>query len=247
MKAVFFILCLLNVVFFFWQLHLGAFTSSVQSSKDLPTILLLSEKQTARRGVQISGYLDQSAADLQGSIVTDMSRRLLEGRTELRLDNSVISMAPGSVRQVPVTTECHEVGPFWESSDLRRWAGSKQIKDFKVIHIAVNTASDFQIYFPAGKDAEQVRTNMMMLKAKGFKDIWQVTDGDLKGAVSLGVFNDKQRAILFKNQLAGQGVKAEIRQRSKARDGLFIRFSGPEVSDNQLVYTRLAATDCSAQ
>ncbi len=246
MKALFFLLCLLNVLFFFWKLHFGALTPSVEPVSHIPALLTVSERQSARRGAQISAYLDNAAIEIQAKQAKNILQRLNPSQAALILKTSPHTPKPTvSERQKAEIHHCYEAGPFSDQEALRRWANTERLTAFKAVNKSSIVASDFQVYYPAGKDAEQTRINKMMLKAKGFNDIWPVTDGDIKGAISLGVFNERQRATLFKNQLAEQGVKAEIRQRNKLRDELFIRFVGGHGAIFKNVgYTRVADLDC---
>ncbi|OAI04826.1 hypothetical protein [Methylomonas methanica] len=246
MKALFFLLCLLNVLFFFWKLHFGALTPSVEPASNIPALLMVSERQTARRGAQISTYLDSAAAELQAKQATDILQRLNPPHAAWIFKTSTHAPKPAvSGRQQAAINHCYEAGPFSDQDALRRWANTERLAEFKAMNKSIIVASDFQVYYPAGKDAEQTRINKMMLKAKGFNDVWPVSDGDIKGAISLGVFNDRQRATLYKNQLADQGVKVEIRQRNKLRDELFIRFVAAQGTTFKNVgYTRLADLDC---
>ncbi|MGZ0079343.1 hypothetical protein [Methylomonas sp. YC3] len=246
MKVLFFLLCLLNVLFFFWKLHFGALTPSVEPVTNIPALLTVRERQLARRGAQISAYLDNAAAELQAKQVTDILQRLNPPQVVLVFKTSPDTPKPtGSDRQKTAIHHCYEAGPFSDQEALRRWASTEHLTVFKAANKSTMVSSDFQVYYPAGKDAEQTRINKMMLKAKGLNDVWPISDGDIKGAISLGVFNDRQRAMLFKNQLAEQGVKAEIRQRNKLRDELFIRFVGGQSAIFKNVgYTRVADIDC---
>jgi hypothetical protein len=246
MKALFFLLCLLNLLFFFWKLHFGALMPAVEPASDIPTLLLVSERQTAKRGAQISAYLDSAAAELQAKQATDILQRLNPPQAAWIFKSSAHAPEPTvSGRQQAVINYCYEAGPFSDQDALRRWANSEGLTTFKAVNKSIIAASDFQVYYPAGKDAEQTRINKIMLKAKGFNDVWPVSDGDIKGAISLGVFNDRQRATLFKSQLADQGVKAEIKQRNKLRDELYIQFIAAQGTTFKSVgYTRLADLDC---
>ncbi len=246
MKALFFLVCLLNVLFFFWKLHFGALTPSVELSSNLPKLILVSEGRIAKRGTEISAYLDSEIAELQAKQLTDTLQRLNPPNANPTLDvGAQIDRRTTAVRQQASVTQCYEAGPFSDQDALRLWAGRLAITEFKSIYKSKIASSDFQVYYPAARDAEQTRINKLMLKAKGFSDVWPITDGESKGALSLGVFNDRQRATRYKSQLANQGVMAEIRQRDKLRDELFIRFVAARgAGSNHAAYTPLSQADC---
>ncbi len=245
MKALFLTLTLLNVLFFFWEYHLGALNPVVQSPSSLPGLLLLSERETARRGSEISGYLDGRAAQLQTQYVKDIGQHLATADDKSWLITArQPERPPQPIRRLPPVYHCYEAGPFVDQAEMQRQAKAAHIGAFKAVTKEVVTSTDFQVYSPPAKDAEQARINKLTLLAKGFTDVWPVLDGELKGAISLGVFNDRQRATLFKSQLAERGVKAEIRQRSKLRSDLFMRFTANATAIQNLAYTRLPNTEC---
>lgn len=246
MKKLFFVVCLLNILFFFWEFHAGGLTPPVESPSSVPPLLLVSERDTARRGAEISAYQDRRLAELQTQQATEILQRL----TAPQLDSFVMQGTPAPTPKLAVEAQaekniCYEAGPFVDQAEVRRWSNAEHIKAFKVVSKELAMSADFQVYYPAAKDAEQARINKMMLKAKGFTDVWTVMDGEIKGALSLGVFSEKQRAVLYKAQLAERGVAAEIRQRTKTRPALFIRFMLPQsAATRKLSYVSLPPADC---
>lgn len=245
MKALFFVICLLNILFFFWELHNGAQTFSVSQPSGLPSLILVGERDTARRGAVISAYLDRQTAEMLSRQATEIVGHLRTPRGDSFIMKGIPATNPAiAVRPQIARNKCYEAGPFIDQADARRWANGAQLTAYQAISNELATSSDFQVYYPAAKTAEQARINKMMLNAKGFTDIWVVADGENAGALSLGVFNDKQRAILFKTQLAERGVNAEIRQRTKTRPALFIRFTAPQLDSGNVSYTRLSVADC---
>lgn len=247
MKALFFGVCLLNVLFFFWEFHAGALTPPLESPSSLPSLLLVNERETARRGAEISAYLDRAATELQTKQAVDILHGVKTFKALFMQPKDVPGIKPAIASRQQNQSQpnkCYEAGPFSDQADLARWAKDQHLKAFKPIFKESAISSDFQVYYPAAKDAEQTRINTLMLKAKGFADVWPVTDGELKGAVSLGVFNDRQRASVFKTQLAERGVKAEIRQRTTTRAELFIRFTAVPAALQNISHTRLSAADC---
>lgn len=249
MKSLFFVVCLLNILFFFWEFHAGGLTPPVELPSSLPSLLLVSERDTARRGAEISAYQDRQLAELQAQQVTDIFQRLTAPQGDAFIMKGQPAPKPtAAIEQQAERNNCYEAGPFVDQADARRWSNAEHIKAFEVVSKELAMSADFQVYYPAAKDAEQARINKMMLKAKGFTDVWTVMDGEVKGALSLGVFSDKQRAIVFKAQLAERGVAAEIRQRTKTRSALFIRFMQPQsAAARDISYVRLPLADCETR
>jgi hypothetical protein len=226
MKAMFLGVCLLNIVFFFWEFHQGALNPPARTQTLLPTILLVDELEKARRGAAISVHLDRDAAILQHL------------HTE-RVADKPIAMLPSAkpkkaaVAQTPPVV-CHEVGPFSDQQAATAWAAGQSSRG-EVFDREVLTASAYLVYYRAARNPEQTRIHKMMLNAKGITDIWVVPNGDLKGALSLGLFNDQPRAAFFRNQLLQRGVQAEIKERYKSQSRTFVRIKGEQKIPQRLL------------
>ncbi len=217
MKVLFLGVCLLNIVFFFWKFHQGAFNPPAQAQNLLPTILLVDELEKARRSVAISAYLDKDAEKLQ------------QLHTE-RVADKPIAMLPASKPKKVVVAQalpiiCHEVGPFPDQQTANAWLAGQSLRG-EIFYKEVLTPTAYLVYYPAAKTPEQTRIQKMMLNAKGITDIWVVPDGELKSALSLGLFNDQMRAALFRNQLLQRGVPAEIKERYKSQSRVFAKIKG---------------------
>lgn len=233
MKALFFAVCLANVVFFFWELHSGVLSSRVLPPTGKPSLLLVSEREAARRGAEISAVLDRMVGEWQAQLPRDVLARLISGGGD-HTKHHVKPVALESRKTKADRKKCYEVGPFADRAELQRWLLDNSVRSHAVIEKEVTVPLDFQVYYPVAKSPELLRINMMMLKAKGFTDIWPVIDGEVKGAISLGVFSDQQRASLFKAQLAARGVSADIRRRTKVKLATFVRIENKPLSSNQV-------------
>lgn len=245
MKPIFLLLCLANVLFFFWQFHFGALTPATDRPSELPPILLVEERDAARRGAAISQVLDRNTAALQRLAVPKLllppQPQRLAGVTGAAENKPP---RPAAVKREPVRINCYEAGPFADDAELQRWLKGKPLVSAQSFYRETAVPADYQVYYPAAKDAEQSRINKMMLQAKGIADIWMVPEGELKGALSLGVFVEKDRALSFREQLAVRGIRAELRQRSKARQALFVRFGASRAMAGGVAQQRVPAADC---
>lgn len=214
-------LCLLNVLFFFWEFHKGGLNPPVRQQTTLPTIMLADELENARRGAAISQVMDSEVPEPQHFQIaekpTENQPRLAEPKAE----------------DVKMQPACNEIGPFADPQAATAWLAGQTLRG-ELIHKEVLIPSAYLVYYPAAKNAEQMRIHKMMLNAKGINDIWVVPSGDLKGALSLGVFNAQERAVLFKNQLLQRGVQAEIKERYKPLSRLFVRIKGDQKIPKQL-------------
>ncbi len=238
MKVLFLSLCLLNLVFFFWEFHKGALNPSVQTQTTLPTFLLVDELEKARRGVAISKYLDDDAAKLQ------------QLHTERVAEKPIImpSAAKPVQKSVPIIqplVTCQEIGPFANQSAASAWLAGNALRG-ELFQQEVLTPSAYLVYYPAAKNPEQTRIQKMMLNAKGITDIWVIPSGEMKGALSLGLFSDQSRAALFRNQMLQRGVQAEIKERYKSQSRLFVRISGDQKVPKRLA-EGMTSANCTKQ
>lgn len=249
MRGVFLLLCLINVSYLMWQFHIGAFDSKPVVIGNAPELRLVDEELRARRGAAISGVLD---AKLERWLNDDWAAIA----SRLRDNNSVrqgyplfwINKPPAVVvaKKAPVKPPefCFEAGPFEDESSSKQWLKKHELPARETLRKDVDVAGDFQVFYPAAKNPDQLRNNKAMLNAKGLTDIWSVPDGDFKGALSLGVFTDRQRATLFKNQLAQRGIQADIRQRTKTVPRWYVRFMADKSRSRSLAASA-ELTPCS--
>ena len=245
MKQAFLLLCLANVFFFFWKLHFGAPTAGKQIANALPSIVLVAERNAARRGSAISQVLDKDAAELQrwagfAAFVAPVPKQL--SGVAIKTEKKPVQAAVK--KPEPLQAACFEAGPFVDDRELQRWLRGKPLVFAKPFLRELSVLADYQLYLPAAKDAEQTRINKLTLRAKGIDDVWMVPEGEIKGALSLGVFADKLKAQSFKDQLAARGIRAELRQRSKSRQALFVRFGASRTFPVSGAMQRVPAADC---
>lgn len=212
MKVFFFVVCLLDVMFFFWEFNKGALSPANPHQQNLPSILLLSELENARRSAALSKYLDSDLQKLE--------------HFQFLLPEQKLSTKPLMAKSLPPAIKpastCYEFGPFTDKQAAAAWMAAQSIRG-EVIDKSGLIPASFMVYYPADKNPEQLRVQKMMLSAKGLTDFWVVPSGELKGVISLGVFNDHLRAANYKNQLSQLGIKAEIAERNKNESRLFVK------------------------
>lgn len=245
MRFFFLLLCLANAIWFFWELHAGAFHSPTSGDSAAPSILLVSERENAKRGAVISGVLDRYSQRLAVAASQEVltffapSDDLPVARRDAEFAEN---MARASVKRL----DCFRVGPFADPQQMRNWLMAKSRTAFDSFRVESSVPGDFQVYFPPARDAEQLRINKMMLRAKGLNDVWPISSGDLKNALSLGVFREKSRAILYRDQLARQGIVAGIFQRNRNRAAWYTLIKQGVADAPQDGAVTFVAADCRA-
>lgn len=237
----FFLLCLVNMGYLFWQFHSGRLDIQPEKTLDSSTLLLVDEYLRAQRGAEISGMIDEQVKQQTAQWrQADKQRILLNLTAEKRWWRMPFArpklkkvVKPKEVVQktiepvkpaVPVVEiKCYEVGPFDDELSAKQWLTDNSFDSKQVIQKDSAVPSDYQVYYPAAKTEGQSKLDKAMLHDNGVKDVWQIPSGELKGAYSLGVFKDRERALVLKGQLAEKGVKALIKQREKTATHWFAK------------------------
>lgn len=260
MKPLFFLLCVLNAVFLLWQFHAGKLGPAVAPQvRAGASVLTVEEYGRAQRGSQISAFvrdgvkrwqqaeIENIVADLRGpqdymppAKIIDKPLKPRPIVTKAQAEKPLPPVQPAIVRK------CFEAGPFADEAGAKKWLAQKALAGKQLLARDKLIGSDFQVYFPAAKTPEQVRADKFFLQEKGLSDIWTIQEGDKKGAISLGVFNDKARAVLFKTQLAARGVAAEIRPRDKTQAQWFARLMLDKTAFKQYESPAVKLSPCPA-
>ncbi len=242
MKRLFYGLCLLNIGFLLWQFHSGRFDTLPLSEQPVSeSILLIDEYERAKRGTVISDTVDRQIKLWRQAEVSRMLSDLKGERWQLKAIPAKATneekkpskpIEPPVVRKTveaakpkvqPLVKACIEAGPFDDALEVKNWLVGRPVINKQISQKEVAIPSDYQVYFPAAKSQQQTVAIKSMLMAKGINDLWLIPSGELKGSYSLGVFQDKQRAIVLKGQLADKGVHAEIKQREKSKTLWFVK------------------------
>lgn len=265
MKWLFFLLCLLNLGYLLWQFHNGRLDIQPQISSESSSLLLVSEYQRARRGAEISGLIDKQVEhQMDQWQQADMQHLLFNLTAEKRwwrmpfarpkpkkiVKPEIVKKAVEPAKPKPalpaVELKCYEVGPFSDELSAKQWLTKNALNSKQTIQKDHAVSSDYQVYYPAAKTPDQSKLDKAMLNDKGIQDVWQIPSGELKGAYSLGVFKDKQRAFVLKDELAAKGVKAQIKPRGKTITQWFVRVMLDKAKLKQYQSETLQLLACSA-
>ena len=217
MKFSVLIVCVLNVLVFFWELHNGAFKPQLQQPANLPTILLAEEAERAHRGAQISTYIESDAQAIERQELGSTVMPLVEQSEPVK---AVASQ----------TQACYEFGPFASRKAANAWLAAQGVSG-RLFYKSELAPTTFMLYAPVEKDPQKRRLYKQMLIDKGVKDFYIFANGELKGYMSFGVFNDQPHASRYQQQLAERGVQVQIKERSFTRNSLFVSFSSPQGGD----------------
>lgn len=119
-------------------------------------------------------------------------------------------------KQDSVTSACYVTGPIKdiEAFNARLNRFRTQLKDLKSLPAKSNKSrkrSTYVVYSPAPATMERSLYNANILKTEyGIDDLQILKDGELKGAISLGVYSNETNAISAKNRLEQLGIEVKI-------------------------------------
>ena len=259
MKTLFLLLVLVNAIYFLWQFHSGNVNLPAAQQQYSQQLLTVNEYAKAQRGTEIARIIDQNIetwqqADLAG-ILADLhpiewrmkaQQLVVKAPTPAESPKEEVVQAKPLLAPVePIVRKCFEAGPFAEEAEAKSWVVQKHLTSKQILSRKIVLSSDIQLYFPAAKDMEQTLANKMMLKDKGLQGVWMIPEGEKKGAFSLGVFKDRARALVFKAQLAAQGIASEIWQREKTETQWFAKIMLDQAAVKKLNAQAVKLAECS--
>ncbi len=130
------------------------------------------------------------------------------------------------------TLKCYEIGPFKNKREMNAWLEQQHINAGDSQPYAKKQQGEqvtYLVYLPAAETFEQSIKNQTMLREKGVSDLWLFRKGQMRGAVSLGLFRKKTRAERLVQVLAGKGVEVILSERVKPQRSLYIRIQSGEI------------------
>ena len=115
---------------------------------------------------------------------------------------------PRTLTDVTPPRQCYRVGPF--ASEKRVGAVRKWLADQVVAAVPRESEKEvrtWRVYLPSQGSKKAVRETRARLDRKGFKDHAPFSEGELKNAISLGVYSVKENAEKHLKQLKKKGFK----------------------------------------
>ncbi|TCV95812.1 sporulation related protein [Luteibacter rhizovicinus] len=112
---------------------------------------------------------------------------------------------------------CLALGPFSNQADMRaaRTALSPRTARMRSRQEQTSQSRGWRVFLPAYATREQALAEARKLEAKGVKDYFVVTSGDLQNTVALGLFHDPANARKRRDEVAVQGFPAKMSERTE--------------------------------
>jgi ribosomal protein S8 len=226
MKWIFILLLLLNVIYFGWELdrqtNIEVKNSTVPFviSNDVKQLVLISELESSP--ALINQPIQESESDLENidaSNVTEQSVSfdqltddvMIEEEFSSNLVSNLPDISANGISQDKDSAEalCFSYGPFpanEQAENLKQW--------FEQKNILVNQRTEneqtknlFWIYLAPQKSRESAIAAIEDLKSKGIKDYRLISSGDLRNAISLGLFSTQAIVNRRLNELKNKGYQ----------------------------------------
>lgn len=201
----------------------------VSNNESTPAAELRSKAQTG-----ISTESEEIAADPEKTDEPDVSTKS-EKVDEPVVAENLVKSGPESEDALPSKSEietekpsnievCYEVGPFSSRKQLQQWLESQGIKDRpEIFNKEAQVVSSYLVYYPAADTFEESQRNVEMLKSKGVEEYWLFKQGDMVGAISVGLFREKPHAEKLFRKLNDDGINVKITKRFKSEQVLYVK------------------------
>lgn len=134
-----------------------------------------------------------------------------------------------SAPQDKVMTSCYLAGPIKQVDTLATLLREFRPRLAEVVMSPTQSRktrhrNSYVVYSPAPASmAESFSTAAALKKSLGIKDLYVIEDGDMKGAISLGVFHDERNAESAKNKFEQKGLQVRIKPRVPSESAYKVR------------------------
>ena len=251
-RWLFLVLLVLNLLLFVWGYQRPQTQEEilVPLPDGAPTILLLSELDAQKSGNELESptaeVAEASAPALEASTETPDGSNLAQlsavarsgevndveiGDTYGEFDAASLPFIDERAIQGDIERKCVRLGPI-----KQRTAAADLISELSRLghdsSLDVETEQRENGYWvlipPGSEDPDFVVAN---LELAGIDDTWRFTKGNLDGAVSLGLYSDREQAGDRLLELAENGFDAEVRPRTVETSIYWVRSLSPKGGD----------------
>ncbi|MGV6827647.1 MAG: hypothetical protein ACWA5Q_11800 [bacterium] len=135
---------------------------------------------------------------------------------------------------------CGEAGPIGEEAEAIRLADLLRNNGLKVVSTSETTrrTAGFWVLVPAAVDTEAAKVKEAALKEAGVKDMWRFRKGELKDAISLGLYDREGSAAKRAAEVVTKGFNAEVRPNIKVSQTFALSYAGHRVEGLEALIER---------
>jgi hypothetical protein len=239
MKYLFFLLVFANVLLFLWEDRTRGFHPDADSAhRELPLpgaverIALLSERPAVPKATD---EFEEAEMALQSKLNAE-AEQAESSRPEQP------PQPPEPVPAPPVTvTDCYQMGPFSTRSAATELLGliKPHAREAAIGVKPSDVADGWWVLIPKAESMEAAKAKRQMLQEKGVRDFWLFNKGELQGAISLGLFQSRDKAETAQKQFMEKNIISEVVPRSVRAEAYWIRipWTRPALDLDEVVQT----------
>jgi len=222
MKILFFLLVLLNIVFYLWSTGVGKPPETAPeppAQGSVERIVLIKELPQATRPTDALPPPSPQAASTEPpqppggpSPATSPPQ----------------AMAENPVEPAQATPACQQIGPFATLRKAQVFKAKLKIpaESAKPVKTSAEVENGYLILYPAAETLPDAKANLKMLKDKGAHDAWLIEQGEYRYAISLATTNDKKLAEDAVARYQAKGIAAELKTRKTLADKWWLEITG---------------------
>jgi len=229
LKYLFFILLLLNGLFWLWQSYV--YTPPMQTRTAVPRgaeqLVLLAERSDdgAQSPAQPGGDRDsatsaqppaQQAEAATGTASGSQAGPPAESRPDPQADPEPAQRNPAPA----AVARCYTIGPFREIDAIAN--ARRRLADLGITSgQRVRSEREFfgySVYLPPRASREDARALTRELRARGITDYYIMSDRELRNAVSLGLFRERRHAERLHRKVTALGFSPRLEPRYRERE-----------------------------
>jgi len=141
-----------------------------------------------------------------------------------KTQTAAASMTPASTSPLP----CFVAGPVMRDSKLSRLLQQHRafFGEITLEQQTQRVLSRYLVYLPPVDNFERAQAQLAALQARG-QDAWIFREGEMRGAISLGVFHDATRAERARAAFQAQGLAAQVMPRYREKAQWFVKMLQP--------------------
>lgn len=194
MKILFLFFAALNIAFFLWQFSSIPSTSDAQKqlaqNDQVPTLVLLREAEAAKN----------------------------TANTEIK--NTQTAMLDSAPNRDKKYTACYSLGPIEQTTLLKSVVSQLQQLQVDIIQRKETrqVVLGHWVFLPSFPTWQDARKKVTELEEKGINDIFILGRGEMKNAISLGLFKKEESAKRRLAQLTKLGIKPHVETQQTTKE-----------------------------
>ena len=224
MKYLFYLLLVVNVVFFLWKAGLQPEDVVSSDETEQEWAMPADGKQNTPPAQDAAMWEEGGVTQQAVAPAVDSSQSAGTLQTPENAPN-VDSSAPVSVALSE--NGCYELGPVQakEAAEGFLQLMKSNAKDTSVATRSGSVPGGWWVLYPRAATPEAALANRRMLEGKGVVDTWLFDKGPLQGAISMGLYKTREEADQAAQQLRDQGIGVQVAPRLVRGDVYSVRFS----------------------